>query len=121
MNFNSNPKLTKFAQKLRREMTKEEKHLWFDFLKLLPVTFNRQKVVGEYILDFYCSFARLAIELDGSQHHEDEAMQKDKERDEYLNNLGITVLRYTNTDVNMNFYSVCQDILNHLGIKENII
>ena len=67
MNQTNNPKLTPFARKLRREMTKEERHLWYDFLKPLPVTVNRQKVIGPYIVDFYCAGAKLVIELDGSQ------------------------------------------------------
>jgi very-short-patch-repair endonuclease len=98
-------------------MTKEERHLWYDFLKGLSVNFNRQKVIGNYIVDFYCSSAKLVIELDGSQHYEDAGLKTDKERDLFLNSLGIKVLRYSNLDVNRNFSGVCQDILNH--IEEN--
>ena len=71
MNQRSNPDHTKYAQKLRREMTKEERHLWYDFLKTLPETVNRQKVIGPCIVDFYCASAGLVIELDGSQHFEE--------------------------------------------------
>ena len=80
-------------------MTKEERHLWYDFLKIIPFTVNRQKVIGKYILDFYCAEAKIAIELDGAQHYESEAKKKDAERDNFLNKQGIEVLRYTNIDV----------------------
>ena len=114
MNETNNPKLKKYAQKLRREMTKEERHLWYDFLKTLPVTFNRQKVFGPYILDFYCAEAGLAVELDGSQHYEEAGKAEDKARDAFLKEKEILVLRYSNRDVNLNFAGVCQDILFHL-------
>ena len=73
-------------------MTKEERRLWYDFLKQLPVTVNRQKVIGRYIVDFYCASANLVIELDGSQHYESEGVTSDRERDHTLNQLGITVV-----------------------------
>ena len=114
MNQTNNPKLTPFARKLRREMTKEERHLWYDFLKPLPVTVNRQKVIGPYIVDFYCAGAKLVIELDGSQHYAEDGMAEDHARDQYLSGLGIRVLRYSNLDVNQNLSGVCQDILQHL-------
>ena len=114
MNENNNPYLTKFSQELRSNMTKEENHLWYDFLKKLPQTVNRQKVVGNYILDFYCAEAKIAIELDGSQHYEHEAKEKDSIRDEFLKQQGITVLRYSNRDFNRNFEGICRDILKHI-------
>ena len=95
-------------------MTKEERHLWYDFLKGLPLNVDRQKVLGTYIVDFYIARAKLVIELDGSQHYEVEHQEKDALRDEYLNRLGLTVLRYTNTDVQRQFDAVCQDILRHI-------
>jgi len=107
-------KLTSYSQKLRKEMTKEERHLWYDFLKKLPVTINRQKVIGDYIVDFYCNLAKLVIELDGSQHYEDNAIKYDAKRDEYLRSLGLTVLRYTNLDINKRFDDVCEDIWRHI-------
>ncbi len=109
-----NPNLTENSQTLRREMTKEEKHLWYDFLKILPITVNRQKVIDRYIVDFYCAEANIVIELDGSQHYEKEAKEKDKIRDEYLSFLGIKVLRYTNLQINRHFDAVCRDILKHI-------
>ena len=101
-------------------MTKEERHLWYDFLKELPVNFNRQKVIGNYIVDFYCAKAKIVIELDGSQHYFDEGREKDLKRDRFLSSLGLTVLRYSNDDVNNSFESVCQDIFNNLVLKKAI-
>ena len=95
-------------------MTKEERHLWYDCLKSLPVTVHRQKVIGPYIVDFYIASAKLVIELDGSQHYTSAHLEKDRQCDIYLHTLGITVLRYSNTDVNVRFQSVCDDIYNHL-------
>jgi len=114
MNQTNNKNLKKLAQSLRTGMTKEENHLWYDFLKKLPYTFNRQKVIGNYIVDFYCAEAKIVIELDGSQHYEKEAKEKDKERDKYLNSLGIKVLRYTNIEFHKNFDGICADILRHI-------
>ena len=115
MNHTNNPKLTRNAQALRKGMTKEERHLWYDFLKSLPVPFHRQKVLGPYIADFYCASAKLVIELDGSQHYDEAAVLADRARDGYLRSLGLTVLRYSNLDVLQNFDGVCQDILSHIG------
>ncbi|MBR1731455.1 MAG: endonuclease domain-containing protein [Ruminococcus sp.] len=113
----SNERLTKNSQKLRREMTKEEKHLWYDFLSTFPMRFRRQKTVGKYIVDFYCFSKQIIIELDGSQHFENnKQIQKDKERDEFLQRLGFTVLRYSNLEVQTNFRGVCDDIYSHLNI-----
>ena len=114
MNETQNEKLTPFAQRLRKEMTPEERHLWYDYLKKLPCTVNRQKVFGSYIADFYIASADLVIELDGSQHYADNALRQDRERDDWFNAQGITVLRYANLDVNRNFYGVCMDIQKHL-------
>ncbi len=95
-------------------MTKEEKHLWYDYLKpyrqAFGVAFTRQKVFGNYIVDFYCPKAKLVIELDGSQHYEEEAVIYDRQRTEYLNQLGIAVLRYSNREIHTRFQEVCHDI-----------
>ena len=114
MNNAYNKKLTENAKALRKNMTKEERHLWYDFLKNLPIMIHRQKVIGNYIVDFYIAEAKLVIELDGSQHFETEGKQADAVRDEYLQSLGLTVLRYANSDVNRNFNGVCEDIWNRL-------
>ena len=110
----NNPALTKFAKELRKKMTREEKHLWYDFLQYLPLTVNRQKVMGHYIADFYIAEAKLVIELDGAQHFEIENSEKDRERDAYMESLGILVLRYTNDYVNRYFSDLCDDIQNHI-------
>ena len=75
-----NKQLVPLAKQLRKEMTKEERHLWYDFLRSYPVRFSRQKVLVKYIADFYCAEAKLVIELDGSQHYEDRNIKKDADR-----------------------------------------
>ena len=102
--------LTEKSQQLRRNMTKEERRLWYDFLKGLPITFNRQKVIGQYIVDFYCASAGVVVEIDGSQHYENIGKKNDRVRDEYMKSLGLTVLRYSNDEVNNSFDAVCEDI-----------
>ena len=88
-------------------MTKEERHLWYDFLKTYPVQFNRQKVIGSFIVDFYCHTAKLVVELDGSQHFDDSGRQHDTLRAEFLNNLGLVVMRIPNDEIWNNFPGVC--------------
>ena len=105
---------TRYSQSLRKNMTKEEKHLWYDFLKRLPITVNRQRKIERFIVDFYISVYKLVIELDGSQHGDPENRIKDEERDAVLDAFGIKVLRYTNEDVNKNFDGVCRDIMKHI-------
>ena len=114
MSKTGNPNLTPYSKCLRKDMTKEERHLWYDFLKSLPITVNRQKVIGLYIVDFYCAAAKVVIELDGSQHYEETGIAADVERDTYLRSLGLTVLRYSNREVNQQFRDVCEDILKYL-------
>ena len=106
--------LSSNAKALRRNMTKEERHLWYDFLRTLPVMVHRQKVIGAYIVDFYIASANLVIELDGSQHYDQEGRRADRERDAYLSALGLRVLRYSNADVNLRYRQVCEDIYNHI-------
>ena len=115
--FSYNKKLIGSAQSLRKNMTPEEKHLWYDFLKNLPVTARRQKNIENYIVDFYISHNKIAIEIDGIQHSMPEKESADIKRDEALKALGITVLRYTNDDIRQRFNTVCEDILEHLEIK----
>ena len=106
-----NKNLVYYARNLRKNMTKEERHLWYDFLRDYPVKFLRQKPFGNYILDFYCAKAKLAIELDGSQHFtEQSAIDKDKQRDLYLKEHNITVIRIQNIDITNNFKGVCDYI-----------
>ena len=106
-----NSELTKLARQLRKNQTKEEALLWYNFLSKCPVRFHRQYVIGNYIADFYCHQARLVIELDGSQHYEEDGLEKDAQRDGYFENLGLTVLRIPNNMVTENFRGVCEEIL----------
>ena len=110
MQSKHNKQLVPLAKQLRKEMTKEERHLWYDFLRTYSVRFSRQKVLGNYIADFYSAEARLVIELDGSQHYEDGNTQKDAERTAFLENYGLTVIRIPNNEVTKNFQHVCEYI-----------
>ena len=116
MPYNYDKSLTSNSKALRKTMTPEEKHLWYDFLKLLPITVNRQKTIGSYIVDFYIHSKKLVIELDGIQHTAIGHKEKDEIRDRYLSENGITVLRYDNKAVNNEFTFVCEDILKHLEL-----
>ena len=98
------------ARMLRKNMTKEEKHLWYDFLREYPVRFTRQKVLGKYIADFYSAQAKLVIELDGSGHYTDDGIKHDIERTAFLEEYGLTVIRIDNVDINKNFCGVCEHI-----------
>lgn len=77
MNGKHNKALTPIARKLRKDMTREERHLWYDFLREYPIRFLRQKVIGSYVVDFYCAAAKLVVELDGSQHYEEKGIADD--------------------------------------------
>mgnify|MGYP003302376361 CR=1 FL=1 len=98
------------SQNLRKNMTREERHLWCDFLKMYPVQFKRQVSMGSYIVDFYCDKAKLVLELDGSQHCEPEAMDYDRRRTAFLEEKGLYVLRLSNLDVMRNFRGVCEGV-----------
>ena len=117
MDRKHNKNIVPFAKELRKNMTKEERRLWYDFLRNYPIRFTRQKVLGKYIADFYCARAKLVIELDGSQHYEDVGLKNDEERTKYLENYGIKVIRFSNLDVLMNFEAVCTVIDN--TVKES--
>ena len=103
-----NPQLTPLARRLRKELTKEERHLWYDFLRDYPVRFTRQKVLGRYIVDFYCPKAGLVVELDGSQHYAEENVVSDAERTAYLEQFGLQILRIPNNWIHENFQGVCE-------------
>ena len=107
MDRKHNKNIVPFAKELRKNMTKEERHLWYDFLRHYPVRFVRQKVLGKYIADFYSAEAKLVIELDGSQHYKDAGIKNDIERTEYLEKYGIKVIRISNLDVIKKFNWVC--------------
>ena len=110
MNLEVNNELINLAQNLRRNATKEEKILWRKFLSTYPAKFRRQQIVGNYIVDFYCHDAKLAVELDGSQHYEELTQIADAERSASINKLGIEVVRFPNNEVMQKFPSVCQEI-----------
>lgn len=110
MDRKHNVSLTSNARNLRKNMTREERHLWYDFLRSYPVRFLRQKVIDQYIVDFYCHDARLVIELDGSQHFESSGKRKDEVRDIQLQSRNLAVLRIPNNEVNQNFRGVCEYI-----------
>ena len=99
-----------FARELRKNMTPWERKLWYEFLSQYPIRFQRQKAIGNYIVDFYCAKAKLAIELDGSQHYEPEAIGEDMLRTQYLESLGIMVLRFPNNAIWDNLRGVCEKI-----------
>ena len=110
MDRKNNKEIVPLAKELRKNMTKEERHLWYDFLRQYPVRFQRQKVLGKYIVDFYCAKAKIVIELDGSQHYEEDSLRKDAQRTAYLKGYDLTVIRIPNNEVNTNFEGVCQYI-----------
>ena len=107
MRSKHNPLLSSHAREMRKAMTKEERRLWYEFLRTYPIRFYRQKVLGYYIADFYCAEAKLVVELDGSQHYQTGGEEADAQRTAFLNGYGIQVLRIQNVDVNQNFYGVC--------------
>ena len=109
------------ARKLRKEATKEERHLWYDFLRDYPNRFVRQKVIGKYILDFYCSEKKLAIEIDGSQHYDEKGRISDIDRTKNINEYGISVLRFTNGEINHQFEAVCIYIDEFIKSMDNSI
>ena len=113
-----NKQLVPLAKQLRREMTKEERHLWYDFLRSYPVRFSRQKVLGKYIADFYSAEAKIIIELDGSRHYEPDELQKDAERTAFLEAYGLTVIRIANNEISRNFRGVCEYI--DAAIKQSL-
>lgn len=116
MSYEYNKDLVPNAQNLRKNMTKEEKHLWYDFLKKLPVTVHRQKNIGNYIVDFYIPSKKAVLEIDGKQHRYPEISENDILRQNYLESLGLTVIRINNEDINNRFKDVCVSILNRLNI-----
>ena len=105
-----NNDLLKNARTLRKEMTPQELRLWYRFLRTYPVKIYKQRIIGEYIVDFYCHPARLVIEIDGSQHYDPEGIAYDKQRTAYLESLGLKVIRFSNADINVRFSSVCEAI-----------
>ena len=113
-----NNSLLDFARILRRNMTPQEKHLWYDYLRGYPIKVYKQRIIDNFIADFYCHKARLVIELDGSQHYTIEGKSYDEARTEVLQRYGLTVIRFLNRDVDNNIEGVCYMI--DKAIKENL-
>ena len=113
-----NKEIVPYAKELRKNMTKEERHLWYDFLRVYPIRFTRQKVLGRYIVDFYCAKAQIVIELDGSQHYESKGFAEDEARTAFLERYGLAVIRIPNHEVNENFYAVCEYI--DMRVKQSL-
>ena len=99
-------------------MTRQEKHLWYDFLQHYPLKIHKQRIIDNFIVDFYCHQARLVIELDGSQHFTAEGKRQDAARTETLEEYGLYVLRFSNKDVDENFDGVCRAI--DMAIKKRL-
>ncbi len=106
--MNNTEKLLRNSQNLRKNMTKEERHLWYDFLKTYPIPIHRQYVIENYIVDFYCHRAKLVIELDGGQHCTPEGLAYDQKRTSFLESQGLSVIRLSNLDVMRQFRAVCE-------------
>ena len=111
-----NKKLVSNARTLRKNMTPEEKHLWYDFLKRLPYNVRRQHNIENYIVDFYIAEKKIVIEVDGRQHLLPEHKEADEQRDTVMSSWGIVVLRYSNDSIRNNFNAVAENILKHLGL-----
>jgi len=118
MSLEYNRKLIPRAKQLRKDMTPQEKHLWYDFLRNYPVRFQRQKTIDNFIVDFYCHKAKLVIELDGSQHTSELGIAHDRDRTVILEAYGLKVIRFFNNDVDKNFMGICEII--RLEIEERL-
>ena len=103
-----NAELKDRSRQLRKNMTRQERHLWYDFLRNYPIKVYRQRSIDWFIADFYCSRAHLVIEIDGGQHYTPEGQAQDAERSVVLQNYGLTVIRISNADVDRNFSGVCE-------------
>lgn len=110
MKYNKN--LISRAKELRKNMTPQERHLWYDFLRYYPIKIYKQRVIDNFIVDFYCHQAKLIIELDGSQHYSEEGLVYDKERSNILNSYNLKIIRFSNYEVDNNFEEVCTTINN---------
>ena len=114
-----NPALKGKARELRKNMTPWEKKLWYQFLRSAPVRFQRQKPIGDYIVDFYCAAQKLVIEVDGGQNYEADGLLYDRYRTEVLERYGVKVLRFSNLEVQENFPEVCETILRWVSVPKD--
>ena len=117
MDKKHNPKLESYARELRKAMTPEEKKLWYQFLRKRPESFLRQKIIGDYIVDFYCAELKLVIEVDGIQHARLKDRIYDSKRTNFLHQYGLKVIRFSNNDINHNFLPVCNCISYHISVQ----
>ncbi len=115
MSIDYNKNLVPNAKALRKNLTPTERKLWYEFLAKYPIRIQRQKTIGNYIVDFYCHSHKVVIEIDGGQHFDEEAILYDNKRSQFLEGNDIRVLRFTNNDVLQNFHIVCQEITNTLS------
>ena len=106
------------AKTLRKNMTPWERKLWYEFLRYYPIRFQRQKAIGNYIVDFYCAKARLVVELDGGGHYTAKQAEKDEVRTKELKEMNLTVLRICNLDIDRNYSGVCEYI--DLAVKKSL-
>ena len=118
MSLDYNEKNITLAKNLRKNATPQENHLWYDFLSKYEIRFQRQKAIDNFIADFYCHKAKLIIEIDGSQHYEEENRRNDEIRTEILEGYDLKVIRFTNRQIDTNFRGVCEYI--DAIVKESI-
>ncbi len=116
MDLPKNEKLKNTAKMLRKNMTRHEKHLWYDFLSHHNLKWQRQRIIGDYIVDFYCEKAKLVVELDGNQHYEEKGFEQDYKRTEVLELLGLRIIRIPNFEIDKNFADIC-DYINEIAIE----
>ena len=116
-----NNKMLERAKELRREMTPQERKLWYMFLRDYPVKFYKQRIIESFIADFYCHAAKLVIELDGSQHYDEQGLAYDAERTAIIEGYGLEVLRFSNLEVDTQFNVVCEHIDNVVKKKMSLI
>lgn len=114
-----NKNLKQYSRNLRKNATKQERHLWYDYLRKYPLQFYRQRIIGAYIVDFYCPKAKLVVELDGSQHYKEDVTKYDDNRTLYLNGLGLKVIRFSNLEIDRNFQGVC-NYINKIAMTRKI-
>ena len=107
MKYYYNGDLKSIVRDLQKRMTKQERHLWYDFLKSYEYQFYRQRIIDRFIADFYCPAAKLVVELDGGQHYTEKKMLDDEHRSLIINQYGIHVVRIPNNEIDNNFYNVC--------------
>lgn len=110
MSLEYNKRNIPLAKILRNNSTKQENHLWYDFLSKYEIRFQRQKAIDNFIADFYCHKAKLIIEIDGSQHYTDEGVKHDAFRTETLVGYDLQIIRFTNRQIDTNFKGVCDYI-----------